>query len=123
MRYISVFVEANNDVFEMGKNIFFFNNDFSSARLVVSVELETDEGTDDFVLTIIETFKHEDLSILNVTQAISGYKSYPESVLFGVRHDTFDCFTVVGPHSVSVSWCSCNFFKRFFRGKTESSVV
>ena len=107
MRNISIFVETDNNVLEMSEDIFLSNNDFSSARLVVSIELIADERTDDSIICIVKAFQYENLSVLDIFQAISGYQSNPVIVLFTIRHDTFDSFTIVGSHSIGVSWCSC----------------
>lgn len=115
MRYVTFFVETYDNVLEMSKDVFLAYHYLSSTWLVMTIELKTDIRADDFVLGIIEALEHENLSILDISQSISSNQSNPVSILFTIRHDALDCFTIVGSHGVSVGWCSCDFLEWLFR--------
>lgn len=68
---------------KMCENILLRHDDLSSLLLVVSLELITDIRTDDLVLVDIEVLQEEDLSVLQIFQAISSDESYPVVVDFG----------------------------------------
>lgn len=115
MRDIAFFIESDDHMLEMSEDILLFDNNLTSSGLIVSFELIADIGTDDCVSSIVKAFQHENLSILDIFQTVSCNQGNPISILFGIRHDAFDCFAVVGSHSVSIGWCSCQFFKGFLR--------